>query len=86
MHVLEPHRLRFGQKYHPLPRDLRDFYLTTNGMLLRWSMRQPDGSVARLGRLSISPIESLEPVPTKVRWFSRACVIAWCFVFPPPLL
>ena len=55
------------KKHHPLPRDLRDFYLTTNGMLLRWSMREADGQVVKLGRLSVSPVDKLLPIPMHVR-------------------
>ncbi len=54
------------QQYHALPRDLRDFYLTTNGMLLRWSVREADGEVAKLGRLSVSPLDKLLPVSNQV--------------------
>ncbi|XP_066021529.1 tubulin polyglutamylase complex subunit 2-like [Pocillopora verrucosa] len=41
-----------------LPEDLKSFFLTTNGLLIRWSIKF-DGSVLPLGKMELNPVTGL---------------------------
>uniref|UniRef100_A0A8C6UJG4 Tubulin polyglutamylase complex subunit 2 n=1 Tax=Neogobius melanostomus TaxID=47308 RepID=A0A8C6UJG4_9GOBI len=53
-----------------LPEDLRDFYLTTDGFMLNWSVKLDNESVP-LGSMTVNSVSRLSPLVQPVSLFSR---------------
>lgn len=60
---VDPSRIVEWEQEHSsfLPEDIKNFYITTDGLLLCWSVKF-NGSVTPLGRMEVNPISNLKRI------------------------